>query len=302
MSVYIPKGLPAFDLIDKEGLDLKCYDELQHKALRIALLNIMPKKVETENDFIRLLSHSPFDIELVLVRFCSHKSKNTPEEHLRKFYKDFSEIEQTLFDGLIITGAPVENMPFDEVNYWRELQRVFEWSKTNTTSSLFICWAAQAGLYHFYDINKEPLNKKMFGIFEHQVIQPSLAIFKGFDDSFYVPHSRHTTVSTELIKDCKEITLLAESDIAGAYMVKSNLYSHFFITGHSEYAPDALDTEYKRDITKGLPIEIPSNYYKNNDPNSSPIVRWRAHANLLFTNWIQYYVKNNIDSSCKQDK
>lgn len=299
MSVYIPRNLPAFNLAEEEGLDIKSHQELDSKVLKVALLNLMPKKIDTENDFIRLLSHSPFDIELILVRFSSHRSKNTSEDHLERFYLDFSDIKQEQFDGLIITGAPVENMPFEDVNYWKELQQVFEWSKTNVTSSLFICWAAQAGLYHFHDIDKEILPQKMFGIYEHSILEPNHAIFKGFDDSFYVPHSRHTTVSSELIKACTDIRLLVESDIAGAYIVKSNTYSHFFITGHSEYAPYALDSEYKRDKSKGLQIEIPSNYYRDNDPSLKPIVRWRAHANLLFMNWIQYYVKDNFNSSCK---
>lgn len=291
MPLYIPSDLPAYELRQKEGLDIEdiALKPASH-TLKIALINLMPKKIETENDFIRLLSHSPLDVELTLVRFCSHQSKNTSEEHLAKFYKDFKEVSDLKYDGLIITGAPVENMPFEEVNYWKELQEVFEWSKIHAKSTLFICWAAQAALYHFHNIDKEPLAEKMFGVFEHHLNGVCVPLLKGFDDTFFVPHSRHTTVSTEKIKDCKDLNLLVESETAGAYLVSSNLYPHFFITGHSEYAPGALDAEYKRDITKGLDIAIPQNYYKANNPALQPEVRWRAHANLLFMNWVQYYV------------
>jgi homoserine O-succinyltransferase len=220
----------------------------------------------------------------------SHTSKNTPIEHMKAFYKDFELLRKERFDGMIVTGAPVEQMDFEQVTYWNEIQEVFDWARTHVTSTLFICWAAQAGLYHYYGIPKYPLEKKMFGVFAHHMNQPHLPIFRGFDDVFYVPHSRHTELHREDILKVKGLDLVAESDESGVYMIMARGGREIFVTGHSEYSPGTLDAEYHRDLAKGLPIEMPKNYYRDNNPENEPLVRWRAHANLLFSNWLNYYV------------
>lgn len=220
----------------------------------------------------------------------SHTSKNTPIEHMQTFYTDFEQMRNEKYDGMIITGAPVEQMDFEEVTYWEEITEIFDWARTHVTSTLYICWAAQAGLYHHYRVPKYPLDQKMFGIFEHRVLEPFHSIFRGFDDCFYVPHSRHTEVRREDILKVPELTLLSESKDAGVYMAMARGGREFFVTGHSEYSPYTLDTEYRRDLGKGLPIEIPRNYYVDDDPDKGPLVRWRAHANLLFSNWLNYFV------------
>lgn len=293
MPLNIPVTLPAVDVLRNENIfvmDSERASSQEIRPLKIVILNLMPIKITTETDLIRLLSNSPLQIEIDFLHMESHTSKNTPIEHLMMFYKTFDEVKKSNYDGMIITGAPVEQMPFEEVNYWSELTKIFDWAKNHVTSTFFICWAAQAGLYYHYGIPKYPLDKKMFGVFEHRTYNPLNPIFRGFDDIFYVPHSRHTEVRSEDIKKNPELTLLSESPDSGVYMVMARNGREFFITGHSEYSPLTLDTEYKRDLAKGLPIEIPQNYYLDNNPANEPIVRWRSHANLLFTNWLNYFV------------
>lgn len=260
------------------------------RPLRIVILNLMPLKITTETDLIRLLSNTPLQIEVDFLKISGHISKNTPIEHMMMFYKDFSTLRNENYDGMIITGAPVEQMPFEEVDYWEEVSEIFDWARTHVTSTLYICWAAQAGLYHFYGVPKYPLPQKMFGIFKHKVYDHQNPIFRGFDDEFYVPHSRHTEVRKSDIEKVPELTLLSESEESGVYMVMARGGREFFITGHSEYSPYTLDTEYHRDLDKGLPIQMPVNYYRNNNPEEGPLVRWRGHANLLFSNWLNYFV------------
>jgi homoserine O-succinyltransferase len=250
----------------------------------------MPLKINTETDFIRLLSNSPLQVELNLMKIKGHTSKHTSIEHMQAFYKDFDEIKDSCYDGMIVTGAPIEQMDFEDVTYWDELKQILDWGRTHVTSTLYICWGAQAGLYHFYGIPKYDLPAKQFGVFEHTMNDPYQPIFRGFDDHFFVPHSRHTEIRREDILKTPGLTLLSESKEAGVYMVMARGGRDFFITGHSEYSPDTLHAEYVRDVTKGLPISIPANYYQDNDPSKPPIVRWRAHSNLLFTNWLNYYV------------
>ena len=293
MPLNLPNKLPAIELLKKENIfviDLSRATQQDIRPLRIAVLNLMPLKITTETDLIRLLSNSPLQIEVTFMKLKSHTSKNTPVEHMMAFYTDFEEMRSQKYDGMIVTGAPVEQLDFKEVNYWDELTDIFDWARTHVTSTLYICWAAQAGLYHFYGIPKYPLEKKMFGIFEHHKSEPLHPIFRGFDDVFFVPHSRHTELHKEDILNCPELTLLSESEEAGVYMVEARNGREFFITGHSEYSPMTLDTEYKRDLSKGLPIEMPRNYYLHDNPEEGVVVRWRAHANLLFTNWLNYFV------------
>lgn len=293
MPLNLPNKLPAIELLKKENIfviDHSRATQQDIRPLRIAVLNLMPLKITTETDLIRLLSNSPLQIEVTFMKLKSHTSKNTPVEHMMAFYTDFEEMRSQKYDGMIVTGAPVEQMDFEEVTYWDELTSIFDWARTHVTSTLYICWAAQAGLYHFYGIPKYPLEKKMFGIFEHVKLEPLHPIFRGFDDVFYVPHSRHTEVHKDDILRCSDLTLLSESPDAGVYMVVARGGREFFITGHSEYSPLTLDTEYKRDLGKGLPIEMPRNYYLHNRPEEGVVVRWRAHANLLFTNWLNYFV------------
>ncbi|NDV57197.1 homoserine O-succinyltransferase [Bacteroides sp. 519] len=293
MPLNLPDKLPAIELLKEENIfviDASRATQQDIRPLKIVILNLMPLKITTETDLIRLLSNTPLQLEITFMKIKSHTSKNTPIEHMQAFYTDFDQIKKQKYDGMIITGAPVEQMDFEEVTYWAEMQEIFDWSRTHVTSTLYICWAAQAGLYHHYGIPKYPLEKKMFGIFEHTMTNALIPIFRGFDDVFYVPHSRHTEVRKEDILKNKELTLLSDSTDSGVYMVMARGGREFFVTGHSEYSPNTLDTEYRRDLIKGLPIEIPLNYYKDNDPDKGPLVRWRAHANLLFSNWLNYYV------------
>lgn len=293
MPLTLPDRLPAIDLLKQENIfvmDTTRAASQDIRPLRIAVLNLMPLKITTETDLVRLLSNSPLQIELSFMKVKSHTSKNTPVEHMKAFYTDFEEMRHHKYDGFIITGAPVEHLDFEEVGYWEEMTEIFEWARHNVTSTLYICWAAQAGLYHYYGIPKYPLEKKMFGIFKHHVSNPELPIFRGFDDEFYIPHSRHTEVRREDILRNPELDILAESEESGVYMVMARGGREIFLTGHSEYSPLTLDTEYKRDLAKGLPIEMPRHYYRNDDPSQPPVVRWRGHANLLFNNWLNYYV------------
>lgn len=293
MPLNLPDRLPAIELLKKENIFVFDHSRASRqdiRPLRIVVLNLMPLKITTETDLVRLLSNTPLQIELSFMKLRSHTPKNTPVEHMKAFYKDFELMRNERFDGMIITGAPVEQMPFEEVSYWSEVSAIFDWARTHVTSTLYICWAAQAGLYHHYGVPKHDLPHKMFGIFEHTVNRPLLPIFRGFDDVFHVPHSRHTEIRREDIERCPELDILSESPEAGVYMVMARGGREFFVTGHSEYSPYTLDGEYKRDLSKGLPIDMPRNYYRGDDPSQPPLVRWRAHANLLFSNWLNYYV------------
>lgn len=294
MPVNIPDKLPAIEILKKEhifvmdGLRASTQDI---RPLRILILNLMPLKITTETDLIRLLSNSPLQVEIEFLGLASHTSKNTPIEHLLSFYTNFSKIKNSFYDGMIITGAPVELLPFEEVTYWKELTHIFDWARTNVTSTFYICWAAQAALHHFYGINKYPLEKKLFGVFNHTVKDPSFPLFRGFDDEFYTPHSRHTTLSADEINKQPDLTILSESEDAGVYIVTSRGGREFYVTGHSEYSPLTLHNEYTRDMEKGLDsVELPKNYYRNNNPQQSPLVQWRSHANLLYINWLNYFV------------
>lgn len=293
MPLNLPDNLPAIDLLKEENIFIINTSKAESqdiRPLRVLILNLMPLKIETETDLIRLLSNSALQIEVSFLRIKEHESKNTPAEHLDAFYHTFDEIENQRYDGMIITGAPVETLPFEDVSYWKPITRIFDWARNHVTSTLYICWAAQAGLYHFFNVPKYPLEKKLFGIYKHTVKDPKMPIFRGFDDEFFVPHSRHTEVRTADVINKAGLSVLSESKEAGLYMAMAREGREFFISGHSEYAPFTLDTEYKRDLSKGLPIEIPENYYRDNDPDKGPVVKWRAHANLLFSNWLNYYV------------
>ena len=291
MPIKVPTGLPALDAVRAESMDVKELSTATDDTLRIALLNIMPTKETTEADFIRLLATSPHNIELTLVKLDTHTPKHATPEHMAKYYKGFGEVRNSRFDGFIITGAPVEKMDYEQVTYWRELQGIFDWAKENVTSTLYICWAAQAILYHRFDIQKYLLDKKMFGVFPHRLLQPGLPLFKGFEERFFVPHSRHTELRKEDILCESRVELLSESDASGVYIMTERGTRDFYITGHSEYALSTLDGEYRRDVAKGLPIEIPQNYYADDDATQAPVNRWRSHAEKLFNNWLDYYVR-----------
>ena len=293
MPLTLPDRLPAIELLKKENIFVM--DETRAhgqdiRPLRLAILNLMPIKITTETDFIRILSNTPLQVEIEFMKIRSHTSKNTPVEHMMAFYRDFEEMRREKYDGLIVTGAPLEQMDFEAVTYWPELQEVFDWAYHNVQSTCYICWAAQAALYHFYAVPKYPTADKVFGVFRHRVLRPELPIFRGFDDVFFAPHSRHSEVRRSDIERVKELEIVSESATAGVHIVMAREGREFFITGHSEYAPMTLDSEYRRDLGKGLPILPPANYYEDDDPNRPPRVRWRAHANLLFTNWLNYYV------------
>ncbi|MBQ7163344.1 MAG: homoserine O-succinyltransferase [Bacteroidales bacterium] len=293
MPLTLPSRLPAIELLKKENIfvmDDKRARGQDIRPLRIVILNLMPVKITTETDLIRLLSNSPLQLEVEFMKIKSHTPKNTPIEHMMAFYRDFEVIAREKYDGMIITGAPIEHLPFDEVKYWPEMEQIFAWARENVTSTLFICWAAQAGLHYYYGIPKYPLEKKLSGVYKHRVLEPSCPIFRGFDDEFFVPHSRYTTLHKEDILSDSRLTLLSESDEAGVYMVMARQGREFFITGHSEYAPNTLHNEYVRDVKKGISPALPCHYYPDNDPSRPPVVRWRSHANLLFSNWLNYYV------------
>lgn len=293
MPLNLPDKLPAIELLKRENIfvmDTTRAHGQDIRPLRIAILNLMPIKITTETDFIRILSNSPLQIEIEFMKIKSHTSKNTPVEHMMTFYRDFEEMRKEKYDGLIVTGAPLEQMDYEEVTYWGELQEVFDWAHRNVQSTCYICWAAQAALYHFYGIPKYSTNHKVFGVFAHHALRPELPIFRGFDDEFFVPHSRHSEVRRADIEKVDGLDIISESAEAGVHIVMARAGREFFITGHSEYAPFTLDGEYKRDVAKRLPIQMPRNYYRNDNPALGPVVRWRAHANLLFTNWLNYYV------------
>ena len=293
MPIKIPDTLPAYEQLTKENVFLMPESRADHqdiRPLKILILNLMPLKIETETHLLRTLSNTPLQVEIDFIHTLSHKSKNTPKEHLDAFYKTFEDIKDHKYDGMIITGAPVENLNFEEVNYWGEIVAIMDWSKTHVTSTLHICWAAQAGLYHHYNIQKQPIGKKMFGIFEHTSNIPTEPLLRGFDDVYYAPHSRYTEIKREDIIINKDLILLSESKEAGVYIIKSIDDKQIFVTGHSEYDPYTLKREYERDIEKGIDIEIPKNYFPDNNPQNDPLVNWRSHANLLYSNWLNYYV------------
>lgn len=307
MPLNLPDKLPAIDILKEENIfviDNSRASTQDIRPLKIVILNLMPIKITTETDLIRLLSNSPLQIEVSFMKLKSHTSKNTPIEHMKTFYRDFECMRNEKFDGMIITGAPVEHLEFEDVNYWDEIQDIFNWTRTHVTSTLYICWAAQAGLYHHYGIPKYPLDKKMFGIFEHHICEgmSKLPIFRGFDDVFFVPHSRHTEVRRADIEKHPELTIISESDDSGVHIVMARGGREFYVTGHSEYSPYTLDTEYRRDLGKGLPIDMPKNYYRDNDLEKGPLVRWRSTANLLFSNWLNYYVYQETPYDINQIK
>jgi homoserine O-succinyltransferase len=293
MPLRLPDKLPAIDLLKQENIFVMD-DSRAHmqdiRPLKIVILNLMPLKITTETDLIRLLSNTPLQLEISFMKLRSHTPKNTPIEHMMMFYRDFAQMRNEKFDGMIITGAPVETLDFEDVNYWDEMTDIFAWARTHVTSTLYICWAAQAGLYYHYGIPKYPLAKKMFGIFPQTPLEPQLPIFRGFDDVFQMPHSRHTELHREDILAHPDLTLIAESPDCGVSMVMARNGREFFVTGHLEYAPNTLDNEYKRDKDIRDDVDLPKNYYRDDAPAKGPVVTWRAHANLLYSNWINYYV------------
>ncbi len=293
MPIKIPDDLPAVDILRGENIFVMTEERAVHqdiRSLEIVILNLMPTKIATETQILRLMGNSPLQVDILLLHPESHESKNTDEEHLTTFYKTFSEIKDRKFDGLIITGAPVEQLGFNKVDYWEELKDIMEWSKHNVYSTLHICWGAQAGLNYHYDIPKYPLPSKLFGVFPHTVERKNARLLRGFDDEFMAPHSRHTEVRREDVESIEELEILSSSPLAGLYIASRKDGRQVFVTGHSEYNPLTLNQEYQRDIKKGLDINVPENYYPDNDPTREPVVRWRGHANLLFSNWLNYYV------------
>ncbi len=293
MPIRIPNELPATRVLTRENIFVMTATRAQKqdiRSLEILLLNLMPTKIDTETQLSRLLGNTPLQVELTLLHTKTHESKNTAPEHLLAFYKVFDDIKHKNFDGLIITGAPVEKLAFEEVEYWEELCEIMEWSKTHVHSTFHICWGAQAGLYYHYGVPKYPLDEKMFGVFEHTVSDRKNMLFRGFDDTFFVPHSRHTEIRAEDIEKCPALEILSVSEKAGVYAVASRDGRQIFITGHSEYDPETLAKEYFRDLSQGKPITVPENYFPGDNPEMPPLVRWRAHANLLYCNWLNYYV------------
>ena len=293
MPLRLPDKLPAINLLKKENIfvmDNTRATSQDIRPLRIVILNLMPLKITTETDLVRLLSNTPLQMEIYFMKLKSHTSKNTPIEHMMMFYKDFDVLAKEKFDGMIITGAPIEHLEFEEVEYWEEISKIFAWADTHVTSTMYICWAAQAGLFYHYGIPKYHLSKKMFGIFKQYTLQPQIPLFRGFDDNFSMPHSRHTEVRREDIDKHKELEIVAESPESGVSIVMARGGRQIFVTGHMEYSPYTLDSEYRRDLGKRDDVEMPKNYYKDNDPHQAPLVTWRAHANLMFSNWINYYI------------
>ena len=293
MPIKIPNDLPAVKVLNDENIFVMTEARAVSqdiRPLRILLLNLMPKKIETETQLSRLLGNTPLQVELELIRTKTHQSKNTSEEHLLAFYKTFDDVRDQNFDGMIITGAPVEHLPFEEVEYWDELCTIMEWTKTHVHSTFHICWGAQAGLYYHFGVKKYPLDKKMFGIFPHKVDYRRPILLRGFDDTFMAPHSRHTEIRREDLEQIPNMKILASSEEAGIYAAMTEGGKQIFITGHSEYDALTLDSEYKRDVALGRPIEIPKNYYPDDDPTREPNVCWRSHANLLYSNWLNYFV------------
>lgn len=293
MPIKIQSELPAKAILEQENIFVMDENRAMHQDIRpinIAILNLMPLKEDTELQLLRSLSNTPLQVDVTFLTVSSHESKNVSKNHLNKFYESFEDIKDDFFDGFIITGAPVEQMPFEEVDYWNELTEIMDWTKTHVTSTLHLCWGAQAGLYYRYGINKHDLDEKMFGVFWHKVQNRKVPLVRGFDDMFMAPHSRHTGVATELIAACEDLVILAESEEAGVFLCMSSDGKDIFVMGHPEYDRYTLDSEYKRDSSKGLPIKLPVNYYPNDDENQKPLLQWRGHANTLYTNWLNYYV------------
>lgn len=300
MPVNVPPGFPAAEYLKNENIFVEEGTLSSSSfALRLAVLNLMPLKSETEADLLRLFSNSPLRLEIDWVRPGTHVSKNTPVEHLREYYAVIDEIKDRRYDGFVVTGAPIEHLEFEEVDYWEEITELLDLMRTRAGASLFVCWAAQAALYHYYGVKKHPLPQKMFGVFEHVVNEPANPLFRGFDDVFYAPHSRYTEIRKAEVLAVAELSLASESDVAGVYVVQSRDGRETFVTGHSEYAPDTLNNEYRRDLAKNLRIDIPRNYYPDDNPDNPPTVRWRAHANLLFVNWLNYCVLRNAHPDSK---
>jgi homoserine O-succinyltransferase len=293
MPVNIPNTLPARKILENENIFVMSEERATHQDIRplqVAILNLMPTKITTETQLLRLIGNTPLQVEVSLLHTATHKAKNTDQEHLLTHYRTFRRVQDEKFDGLIITGAPVEHMPFEEVDYWDELTAFFDWARTNVFSTLYICWAAQAALYHRYGVPKYPLTEKKFGVFEHRTLVRNERLLRGFDDQFLAPHSRHTEIRRADLEGIDDLHILTESNEAGIQIVASKNGRHIYITSHSEYDPETLKSEYERDVSLGLPIQVPLNYYPEDDPSQPPLVRWRGHANLLFSNWLNYYV------------
>ncbi len=308
MPVNVPDKLPAIDILKKENIFVMDESRALHqdiRPLKIIILNLMPIKITTETDLLRLLSNSPLQIEIEFMKIKGHKPKNTPMEHMEQFYKNFDELNSRKYDGLIVTGAPVELLSFEDVTYWDELKEIFEWARYNVYSTLFICWAAQAALNHYYGIKKHELPGKLFGVFEHTHPNTHLPILRGFDDIFFIPHSRYTEVRAEDIEKVEGLQIIATSEKAGVAIVQAKNGRELYLTGHSEYSRNTLDKEYRRDLAKKIPITIPENYYPDNDPSKTPVMQWGSTANLLFSNWLNYYVYQetpyNLDEISSSD-
>jgi len=293
MPIKVPDNLPALEILDKENVFIMGESRAFHqdiRPLKILILNLMPTKIVTETQILRLLANSPIQVEVTLIHTETHNSVNISEEHLLSFYTSFEDVKDRKFDGMVITGAPVEQMEFEEVDYWQELCEIMKWSREHVTSTLHICWGAQAGLFYHYGVKKYPLKEKKFGVFSHYIVKRNTNLLRGFDDEFYVPHSRHTGIKKEDIIGISQLEILSQSKEAGVYIVSANKGHQIFVTGHSEYDWDSLKSEYDRDIGKGMDIKVPENYYPGDDPTKAPIVKWRGHASLLFQNWLNYYV------------
>ncbi len=293
MPIKIPNRLPATKTLTEENIfvitETRALTQ-DIRPLKIAILNLMPTKIETETQLARLLGNTPLQVEMTLLHTKSYHSKNVNQEHMLAFYKTFDEVQNETFDGMVITGAPVEKMAFEDVDYWEELCQIFEWTKTNVTSTFHICWGAQAGLYYHYGIQKHTLPEKLFGVYDHRVEHKSSILFRGFDDVFRAPHSRHTTILREDVEKVPQLKILSSSDEAGLYVISTARGRQIFVTGHSEYDADTLKREYVRDVEAGLPIHVPKNYFPQDDPTQPPLVSWRSHANLLYSNWLNYFV------------
>jgi len=305
MPIKIPDQLPAYETLQNENIFVMNEGRASHqdiRPLKIALLNLMPTKITTETQLLRLLGNTPLQVEVTLLRTGTHQSKNTPEEHLLNFYQTFDQVSDQMFDGMIITGAPVEQLPFEEVDYWKELAGIMDWAETHVFARLYICWGAQAGLYHQFGVPKHQLGAKQFGVFKHHVVEKNVKLLRGFDDVFYAPHSRHTEIRRADVEKVPGLQVIAESDEAGVYIVAHPDSRQVFITGHSEYDPFTLKAEYDRDVKAGLPIAIPVNYFADDDPSKAPVVRWRGHSHLLFANWINYYVYQETPYDLSQFK
>ncbi len=293
MPLNISDNLPAVRILENENIFVMKETRAAHQDIRplhILIFNLMPTKITTETQILRLLSNTPLQVEITLINTKMHSSKNTPKEHLDAFYQTFDDISIHKYDGLIITGAPIEHLQFEEVDYWEEMVKIMDWADKHVTSTMFICWAAQAGLYHHFGIPKYLMDEKKFGVFRHKIYNRKNVLLRGFDDTFFAPHSRYTEVRKDDILKIKELDILADSDEAGIYLVATSDMKKIFVTGHSEYDPMTLRAEYERDINKGLDIKIPENYFLKDDPSLEPVVRWRSHANLLFSNWLNYCV------------